>query len=155
LRTRLYGEKAPLAVESGLVLLRALNLLDQLAEAEPLARRLAELSREVHGEKHPTYGTILSTLSYVCWKLDKRPESEALMVRSIDTHRQAFGEKHRLVNQGLYQLADYLLIMGFQDRAERLARRVLALILEMAGEGSLGHAEALLLVGKVQSDQHK
>src|SRR4051794_10492667 len=93
---------------------QALQLYQQgrYEEAISLSTRSLELARQIWGEGHPDYATILSNLAELHRAMGDYAAAEPLLRRALEIRRVALGEGHPDYAQSLNNLAELHKAMG-------------------------------------------
>jgi tetratricopeptide (TPR) repeat protein len=111
------------------------NLMDKLAlfflgiaafeEAEPLFRRVLEISEASYGPNHPNVARGLNNLAGLLQETNRYSEAEPLYRRALEIDEASYGLDHPSVATGLSNLALLLQETNRTSEAEPLVRRAL------------------------------
>jgi nephrocystin-3 len=125
------------------------------ADAEPLMRRVVEISKKNLGEDHPNIAKALNNLALLLLNTNRLGEAEPLLRRAVEIFEKSLGENHPSVAKGLHNLAQLLYATNRLREAEPLMRRALEIYEKSLGKEhpdvALGlNSLALLLCAKNQ-----
>jgi tetratricopeptide (TPR) repeat protein len=99
-----------------------------LAGAEVLHRRLVEIGRRVHGERHDLVGDSLQNLATVLAQQDRLEEARALYEQASAIYKETLGADSYKRALPSLSLSGIHLKQGQHARAERRAREALAIL---------------------------
>jgi CHAT domain-containing protein len=128
------------------------------AEAVNLARQVADLRKQVLGEKHPRYAVSLNDLARLYSTLGDYARAEPLYRQALALRKQALGEKHPDYAQSLNNLGLLYSSQGDYVKAEPLYRQATEIIKQAQGEKHITYATILnnlALLHQAQGDYAK
>jgi CHAT domain-containing protein len=132
---RTPAQRAALARARGLnVQALSLHHKGQAAKAVPLFKQALDIFKEVQGEKHPSYATILNNLAMVYKDMGDHKAALPLCKKALEIRKEALGEKHPEYAVGLHNLAALYYSMGEYKAALPLCKQALAIKKEVLGE---------------------
>jgi len=102
-----------------------LNIKALHAEAEPLMRRVVDITEKSMGEGHPNFAAALNNLVQLLHATNRLEEAEPLMRRALEIDERSYGPEHPNVAIRLNSLAQLLQATNRLEAAEPLMRRAL------------------------------
>jgi tetratricopeptide (TPR) repeat protein/tRNA A-37 threonylcarbamoyl transferase component Bud32 len=128
---------------------------DDLAGAERLLDRVAEVEAERLGPDHPRLARALNNRGLIAIERRDFPLAEDLFRRSLAIKEKVLGAAHPDLASTLFNLGNSLLNSGQPAEAEHLFRRALAIDEAAAGDASPRTAASLNGLGSALSDQSR
>ena len=119
---------------------------DRLAawtKAEPLMRRVVDVSEKSHGREHPKVAAALNNLAQLLQATNHLPEAAPLMRRALAIDEHSYGVEHPDVGRDLNNLAQLLQATNRLAEAESLMRRVVVIFEKSLGPEHPNVASAL------------
>jgi CHAT domain-containing protein len=134
---------------------QASSLFDagRYSEAEPFARRAADLARAESGEEAAPFERSITLLAMVLQEKGRYAEAEALFRRSLEIREHVFGPADPKVAPSLHNLAVLFRWQSRLPEAETFARRAVALLEKGPEDAML--ANILNGLGNVLKDEGK
>jgi serine/threonine-protein kinase len=147
-RRSLLGEADPLTIESMNNLALALQSQGRVDEAEPLYRRILDLSAELDDERVSQNTPV--TMTNLAWLLQTKGSllaSDSLFTQALDLRRRLYSGDHARLANSLSALARSRIMIGELESAEALAIEALAMRRRVYAGPHARTAESLKILG--------
>ncbi|HEV3415785.1 MAG TPA: CHAT domain-containing tetratricopeptide repeat protein, partial [Pirellulales bacterium] len=116
-------------------------------KAEPIMRKVLQLTKDTFGEKHPRYATDLGSLGMLYESMGDHAKAEPLLLQSLEITKNALGEKNPDYAQNLENLASLFKKLDEYAKAEPLLKQALQIEKETLGEKHPEYAVTLQNLG--------
>jgi tetratricopeptide (TPR) repeat protein len=155
IRIKLFGEEAPLTLNSLSWLARVLWHREKLDEAATIDGKVLEANIRTLGKEHPTTLNAMANLSMTLWRQGNSDQAITIQEQVLDAEIRILGEEHDDTLRSMTRLATTLWGQAKLERAAALQEKALEIRLRTLGEEHFNTLNDMATLALISSRQGK